>query len=91
MLYMITLESNNRFKDYANFSAAISRQGENLQILRQSWLLYTTSATVRQITAAIRPQIDERTDRLFVAQINARAMDGWMSKAQWDWANGHNS
>lgn len=91
MLYMITLESNNRFKDYTQFSLAISSQGESFQILRQSWLLHTTSLNVRQVTAAIRPQIDERTDRLFVAEITGHGMDGWMSKAQWDWANSHNS
>lgn len=91
MLLSICVESNNRLRDYSTLEPAIAGLGEARQVVRWTWLLHPRVPDMTAVVATVRQHIDNDIDRLFVAEITGRRLDGWLRRDLWDWANDNNN
>lgn len=91
MLLAITLEANDRFRDYSSFGRSLGTLGESLQVLRQTWLLHPTTPDFQRVLAVLMQNVNSGSDRIFVADVTGRPLNGWMSRTNWEWANQHNN
>lgn len=85
MIYAITYDLNKSGQNYSALYDTIKNIGEVIHPLQNLWFL-NSSMTIDKITNTILLVIDQN-DRLFVAEINKGAYQGWMDKDTWNWIN----
>ena len=93
MFLSISLEANNRFRDYREVNNAIAGIGDARQIMRQTWLLHPRdlNVDVDAVVNRLTPLLDATCDRLFITEVTGRRLNGWLSRDLWVWANAQNN
>ncbi len=86
MVFLVTYDLNKPGKDYSRLYASL-RQYDYIRdpVLDSAWFV-STSWSSAQIYEHLRHSMD-RSDRLFITQIQAGGHSGWMHKNVWAWIN----
>lgn len=87
MLYVVSYSLNNKVKNYQPLYDRLKSISDDVhQAAADLWFI-KTSQDVHQITYAVCDCIDKATDRVFVADITGKTMNGWLYKSSWNWIN----
>lgn len=84
MLYQITYELKAQGKDYSPLYLAIKKLGKSAHPLESVW--YVDSAnTISEITQALAPYLDPKSDKILISEIGIRSFGGRASTNFWEW------
>ena len=85
--YIITYDLKNPSMSYNDFFETIKDIGDWQNPLENVWVVDTDMVSAGLIAQRLSPYFDKATDRLFIAEVSPKNVQGWLGTKFWQWFN----